>query len=214
MTQVDPTTHPVLPVPDALRMACIHGTRLPHRTYLADEATERNCGEHQTCWRWDSLTHLQDPLNPAFRAWYRGQHETALHLLHGEVPTLAARRQVHRELSLAVRILWAPQHPPTPYQQFRFHELRTHAVAGFDVCTVPTHLLQAFSPARRLPSLIVYPGRVVYLPHHTADGHTDGATRIRDPKLATTVADFVAGLAEYSTPLSPTGAGPEGEDSR
>lgn len=201
MPQVDPMTHPVLPVPDALRLAALHGTRMTHRRYTAEEATDRHSGAHRECWVWDTLIHLQDPTDPAFRAWYRGQEDLALYLLDAEIPALAARLQTHRGLGLRVRTLWAPQSPLTAYQHYRLHELHTHVRAGFDVCTVPPRLLGPARHAHRLPPLVVYPGRVVYLLHHTTDGHPDGATRIADPAIATTLAHALAALTRTAEPL-------------
>ncbi|MFD6094692.1 DUF6879 family protein [Nocardiopsis flavescens] len=196
-----PMTRPLLPVPDALSLAARHGTLMDQRRYSAEEATDRHSGSHRVCWVWDPLAHLHDPANPACVAWSRGQQDVALHLLAGEIPALAARLQTHRGLGLRVRTLWAPQSPRTPYQHYRAHELNTHTRAGFDVRTVPAHLLRPSGPGHRLPPLVAYPDHAVYLLHHTAQGRPDGATRITDPGLLSALGAALARLGRAAEPL-------------
>jgi hypothetical protein len=186
---------------DLLHDAAGHGVRLGLDAWAADEAATRAHPDITgPCYR----TYRRDytaPATPAWAAWYQGDTERAEAMLHQQRPRWEDERHHLTEQGLALRHLWVPRMPLTPYGRYLMAAHTQRAGAGHTVRVVRAARLRFLEQHQPLPELTVYGGRVVYLRVFTRLGRLDGALRIDSPGLAEALTRHLESLFTQADPL-------------
>ncbi|NKY96757.1 DUF6879 family protein [Nocardiopsis alborubida] len=174
------------------------GQRLDEQEFLVDEAYTRQRSPG-VCWHLEARKRLSDPDDLALSTWHRGDRMRAVNCLVEEGDRLTAQRQAHLSQGVDVRTVWATHIPLDHHRAYLAHAFRVRERAGFSVRVVDltSDGRPVLEHAHPVPSLIAYPGRVLYLLRHTEQGRPAGAIRLDDAHLATAVGDLLTHLSAH-----------------
>jgi hypothetical protein len=196
----DPTKDPVVHVFEALIGA--RGCELDRDAYRLDAAAVRVDPEVTgPCYRLQRTQDVPDPRDPARHTLLSGDLAAARKAFAAERPAL--REEAHRLIyqGITYHRLRIVEHPISDYVAWESLSLAEFAAAGHPIRVLDAERLAAWEEHGRLPDVVVYGRRVLYLLRTTADGHPAGAKRIDNPPLASMVTEAMAALYAQAEPF-------------
>ncbi|WP_067964084.1 DUF6879 family protein [Nocardiopsis trehalosi] len=178
------------------------GRELDRDAYRLDAAAVRADPEATgPCYRLQRTQDVPDPRDPARPTLLSGDLAAARKAFAAERPAL--REEAHRlnYQGIAYHRLRIMEYPLSDYVAWEALSLAEFAAAGHPIRVLDAERLASWEERGRLPDVVVYGRRVLYLLRTTADGHPAGAKRIDNPPLASMVTEAMAALYAQAQPF-------------
>jgi hypothetical protein len=179
------------------------GRELDRDGYRIDAAAVRADPEVTgPCYRLQRTQDVPDPRDPARHTLFSGDLAAAREAFAAERPAL--REEAHRLIyqGIAYHRLRVVEYPLSGYVAWEALSLAEFAAAGHPIRVLDAERLASWEENTRLPDVVVYGRRVLYLLHTTADGHPAGAKRINNPALADMVTEAMGALYAQAEPFA------------
>ncbi|WP_059013064.1 DUF6879 family protein [Streptomyces specialis] len=173
---------------DDLGLESASGERLSLADYRADFRRREDGLSAQDSWKLERQQHFEEPGDPSWEAFARGDWSEALRLNEERRASLSEFGAMCDKRGVGLYRVRVVEKPLVPYLQWEMHTLKLRAECGEAIRVVGPEAIGALERDRPLPELINLGGDTLYEILYDDEGVIEGGVRYTDPHV---VASFV-----------------------